>query len=392
MRNESTSVLDRSNASNTPEPEYTTIKMSGFLRAVRRRKNLVRGFALGGLVIGILAAYALRPRYDAIVRFLPPTQKETPPLSLFKTQNTGDRYLGLVNSRTVADDVIDKQHLMQYFHAKNLSGARRKLESISKIAVDKDQFVTVRVRAAEPQTAMNIANEYLAALHRLDNQISVDESVHRTKFYEEPLRQEKNNLTEAEEQLKQAQQNTGIVMPEAQVRLGVTALAQLRQEIASREVLLASLRTGGTEQNPRVIQLKSQIDNLNEQIQELERKQTGGQGVSASTSQLPALEMDVVRRTRDVKYHETVFEILSKQYEYARVDQSYTPSIEVVDRAILPDEKAWPPRKLFMLGGLVGGWLLGLGYVAIASADLPRRWREATSGDESATPGDASHI
>jgi capsule polysaccharide export protein KpsE/RkpR len=327
-----------------------------------------------------------------MVRFLPPTQKEVSPLSLLTSKsNTGDRYLGLIGSRTVADDVIQKQHLMQYFHAKNLSDARRRLDSISKIAVDKDQMVTVKVRAAEPQTAMNIANEYLDALYRLDNEISVNESMHRTKFYEAPIQQERNNLAEAEEQLKRAQQNTGIVMPEAQVRLGVTALAQLRQEIASREVQLASLRTGGTEQNPRVVQLKSQIDNLNDQIERLEKQQTGGQGISASTSQLPALELEVVRRTRDVKYHETVFEILSKQFEYARVDQSYTPSIELVDRAILPDEKSWPPRKLFILGGLVLGWLSGLGYVAIARLELRRRWRELASEDEP-SPGNVSNI
>ncbi len=135
----------------------------------------------------------------------------------------GDHYLGLVSSRTVADDVIEHQHLKEYFHARNDSDARRRLTAISTIVVDKNQFVTVTVRAKEPTTAANIANEYVSALYSLDHSLSIAESDHRRDFFETPLEQEKNKLADAEEALKRAQQKTGMVLPEAQVRLGVAS-------------------------------------------------------------------------------------------------------------------------------------------------------------------------
>jgi tyrosine-protein kinase Etk/Wzc len=391
MSNESSSVRDGFNAAGTPEPEYRTINLSGFVLAVIRRKKIVFGFALAGLVLAAVVSYMIRPRYDAEVRFLPPAEKGILPVSLFPTKNPGDHYLGLVSSRAVADDVIEHQHLLEYFHAKKLSDARRRLSSISTIAVDKDQFVTVKVRATESQTAVNIANEYLAALYRLNNAISIAEAKHRWEFYETPLEEEKDKLAAAEEDLEQAQQKTGMVLPEAQARIGLSALAELKQQIAIREVQLASLRTGGTDQNPHIIRLKSQISNLHAQVERMQQ-QTGGQGTTASASQLPALAMEVERKTREVKFHETLFGILSRQYENARVDQSYTPSIELVDRAVLPDEKSWPPRKILMICGLIGGGLLGILFVGLQRAEIPRRWKNFLVSDDSQARADALDV
>jgi tyrosine-protein kinase Etk/Wzc len=381
MRNETISVRERSIVVQAHQPEYRTVDLARYLRAIIRRKKLILIFALAGLALGGILAFIIGPRYDATVRFLPPEQKDTMsalmPMSglLGGGKGQGDHYLALVKSEAVADDVIEHQHLMQYFKVKKLSDARRQLTSISKIETDKDQMVSVRVRAKEPQTAMNIANEYLAALYRLSNELAISEAQHHWEFYEIPLEQEKNRLAQAEEELKVAQQKTGVVLPEAEARAGVTTIAEIKGQIASREEQLAGLRAGGTEQNPRVIQLKSQIAGLYEQI-DLLQKQTGGHGVNGNPDQLPALAMEVERKAREVKFHETLFGILSKQYENARVDQSYTPNIELVDRATFPDEKSFPPRKIFMLGGLLFGALVGVCYVCLKAAELSRRLTE----------------
>jgi capsule polysaccharide export protein KpsE/RkpR len=357
--------------------EYRNINLMGFAVLLSLRKKIIFAFSLAGLILAAIAAYGIKPRYDATVRFLPPTNRAISPLSLLPSRNLGDQYLGLTGSRTVADDVIEHQHLVGYFHVKKISEARRQLSVISKIDDDKDQFITVRVRTTEPQKAMDIANEYVAALYRLNQSISSTEAAHRREFFEGPLEQEKNKLAEAEEDLKRAQQNTGMVMPEAQVRLGVNAVADIKQQIALREVQLAALRAGSTEQNPRVVELKSQIANLYGQLDRMQYQT--GKGASASTAQLPELTMEVERKAREVKYHEALFGILSRQYENARVDQSYTPPIELVDSAVLPDVKSWPPRKIFMLGGLIGGALLGVLYVILQAVAPFRRWKRLLS-------------
>ena len=224
MNNESFSEEVLPNAATASEAEYRSINLLRYWLLLKRHKRVIIVFALAGFVLGTVGAYAIHPKYDATVRFLPPAPKVTSPMSLFATNNQGDHYLGLVSSRTVADDVIEHQHLREYFHARNASEARQRLTAISTIVVDKNQYVTVTVRATEPQTAMNIANEYVSALYRLDHSLAMAEADHRKDFFETPLEQEKNKLADAEEDLKRAQQKTGMVLPEAQVRLGVGAI------------------------------------------------------------------------------------------------------------------------------------------------------------------------
>jgi tyrosine-protein kinase Etk/Wzc len=382
MSNEVLSTNSRVDAGGTPvdDAEYRTIDLLRYVQALWLRRFFVFGIALAGLLLGVAASFVLQPKFDAVARLQPPSPRE-PSLMMgfFPTRNEGDLYLGLLTGRTVADDVIDHQHLRDYFHTTHPSELRRRLAQMSMIKADKDQFITVTVRATEPETAMRIANEYVDALYRLDHSIAIAAAEHRWEYFEGPLEQEKNKLAAAEEDLKRSQQTTGIVLPDAQVRVGVNALAQLKQEIASREVQLAALRMGGTEENPRVVQLKSEIGSLNGQVTRMQAETGGGAAAGASRANLPEQALEVQRKAREVKFHETLFEILSRQYENAKVDQSYTPPIEVVDRAVLPDEKSWPPRKIIVILGFVGGGLLGLVLVILRAADVPRTWRHVFS-------------
>ena len=350
--------------------EYRTVELLRFVSTVWRKRSVIAGCAVMGLILGVVASIVMKPKYDATARLQPPSPRETGLLTLLPARNQGDLYLGFLTSRTVADDVIEHQHLKEYFHTSRASEVRRQLSGISTIKTDKDQFLTVTVRAAEAETAARIANEYVDALYRLSHSIALSEAEHRWEYFEVPLEQEKNKLAAAEEELARAQQQTGLVLPEAQVRLGVSAEGQLKQEIASREVQLAALRNSSTEENPRVIQLKSEIASLHSQVERMHEETSGGNGISSGKGKLPELTLEVERKVREVKYHETLFGVLSRQYENAKVDQSYTPPIEVIDRAIVPDEKSWPPRKYIVLTGVFCGGFIGLVWVSLYAANL----------------------
>lgn len=365
MGNESTSAGNSSSAAPLPpvDADYSIVDLGKYVRLFWSRRLLLLTCAVIGALLGFGLALLIHPAFDATVRLMPPTHRETSLLaSLSPTRNEGDVYLGLLNSRTVTDDVIENQHLADYFHTSNPSELRRRLAGMAKVSVDKDQFLTVTVRAKEPETAMRVANAFPEALSRLNRDLAQSQAEHHWEYYQGPLEQEKNRLAEAEEQLKQAQQKTGMVLPEAQVQLGLTSISNLKQQITARQEQLAALAPSSTEQNPQVIQLKSQIASLSGHLQRLEA-QNGGAGVSTSSAAMPELTLEVERKAREVKYHETLFQILSRQYENARVDDPYSAPVELVDKAVLPNEKSWPPRKLFALIGLFAGGFAGLLFV-----------------------------
>ena len=119
-------------------------------------------------------------------------------------------------------------------------------------------------------------------------------------------------------------------------------------------------------QNPQLIRLQSEIADLEGQLSRLQTGSGKSGGEAIPTAKFPALALDYVRKSREVKYHEFLFEMLSRQYEAARIDEAReAPLLQVLDIASYPDAKSFPPRTLMMLGGLILGCLAGSGWALL---------------------------
>jgi uncharacterized protein involved in exopolysaccharide biosynthesis len=112
------------------------------------------------------------------------------------------------------------------------------------------------------------------------------------------------------------------------------------------------------------VELKSQIGSLEAQLHRLQ-SQTTPESNKGSNSALPAKTLEVERKAREVKFHETLFDVLAKEAESAKLTDSYTPSIELVDKGVLADEKSWPSRRGFAEVGLICGLVLSLLLVLV---------------------------
>src|ERR1700690_908440 len=99
--------------------------------------------------------------------------------------------------------------------------------------------------------------------------------------------------------------------------------------------------------------METTVAGLHQDVQKLEAG--SGDALVLPERQLPDTGLAHLRKMRDFKYHETLFELLAKQYEAARIDEAReAPLLQVVDSAVVPDRKSWPPRVLIVvLGGLL---------------------------------------
>jgi tyrosine-protein kinase Etk/Wzc len=340
-------------------------------------KRTVLGFLLSAVTLSVwIAFFALKPTYTAEAVFLPPQSSPGSPITQLTNQlgslgaggalgglkSSGDIYIGILGSRTVADALIKQFHLEAVYKAKRLSDAEAALKAHSKFTLNKNTLVTISVVDTDPRRAEILANGYLSILYEQNGRLALTESGQRRVFFEQQLQREKNALADAEVDLKRTEEQTGLIAPNGQTQVAIEAIQEIRTEITSRQVELSSLKQGATDLNPDVIRLQTEIERLQQELQHLQNdsaQRTPG-SVQTPTAEVPELALEYVRKQREVKYHEALFDMLAKQYEAARLDESRdAPLLQVIDEAVVPDKKSGPHRGLLLFAGAFLGLIAG---------------------------------
>lgn len=348
-------------------------------------------YVVVAMVIGAAIALLTQPSFTGSALILPPQQSQSSLMSLLgqlgslasltgmgsQVKSPADMYIGVLESRTIADHLIDKFHLRSLYKTKTMEDTRVALKKHSKFIATKDGLIHITVEDHSPKRASDMTNAYVDELYLMNSHLAITEAAQRRVFFDQELANERNALTTAEDALKQMEEKTGVIQLTGQAESIIRSMAQIRAEIASREVQLQAMRTFATDQNPDAMRLQEEISSLRDQLSKLENdpraKQLGAGNLQAG--RVPAVGLEYARRLRDVRFNEALYELLTKQYEAARIDEAKAaPLIQVVDRAVPPDKKSSPHRVLLTLGFGFVGFLLAC-IVSITSRTLDRMER-----------------
>ncbi len=352
------------------------------LRAGRKQVGLTALFTGGLALLYVLLA---SPYYTASASFISqsPSNSSSSTMLLSElssmgasgllggaSKGSGDLYVGILKSRGVQDRLITRFSLMDVYKVKKQSRAEKELANHTNFDVDtKTSIVVVQVTDESPQRARDLANAYLEELRSVNQRLALTESSQRRLFYEQQLAGEKNALADAEVDLKRSQERTGLIAPAGQTSLEIQSIAQMRAQIASREVQLAALRQSSTDQNPQVVSLSAEISDLRRQLASMQSGKSVGKVGDLAASEVPELGLEYIRKERDVKYHEALFGLLLKQYEAARMDEAREPQLlQMLDPATIPDTKTGPHRMLIVGLAVIVGVLIGSVWVLFQSA------------------------
>jgi uncharacterized protein involved in exopolysaccharide biosynthesis len=362
-------------------PDEEEISLLDLLVVLARNRRLILKTTIGVTLVALIATFILPNKYTASTAILPPQQNSSVGSALMAQlgaigslaslgggmglKNPGDLQVALLKSQTVEDAMVDRFHLMDLFHAKRRSEARKKLESIVKIELgSKDGIIRISVTQHDPKLAADMANGYVEEFKKYSSGLAVTEASQRRLFFEGQLAEAKDNLAKAEEDLKKTEQRTGLIQLDSQARATIGLVADLRGQIAAKEAQIAAMRTYATDENPELQIAIQQLAGLQAQA-----KKMGASTESATNSLIPKGNMqeaalEYVRRYRDVKYYETIFELIARQYEIAKVDEAKQGAIiQIVDHATVPDHRSFPSKLIFTLVGIFLGLFIGITYV-----------------------------
>jgi len=365
------------------EEEISVLEL--LLVVVRRRRLIVR-LTVGLTLIAVAVSFLLPNKYTATTAILPPQQGGSTGATLMAQlsglgsvaslaggalglKNPNDLQVALLKSQTVEDAMIDRFHLMDLYRAKRRSDARLKLEKRVEIENGaKDGLIRISVTDRDPRRAADMANGYVEEFKKFSSTLAVTEASQRRLFFEQQLSQAKDNLASAEEDLKRTEQKTGVLQLDSQDRALIESVAQLRAQIAAKEVQIRAMQSFAAGENPDLAMAEQELQGLKAEEAKMGATPSGASDaplIPKGVMQQSGLEY--VRKLRDVKYFETIFDLLARQYEAAKVDEARQGAVvQVVDPALVPDHHSSPKRTLIVLGAVVLGILLGVVWAFVA--------------------------
>ena len=198
--------------------------------------------------------------------------------------------------------------------------------------------------------------------------LAVSEASQRRLFFEHEVNQERDALTSAEDNLKDTEQRTGVLELDGQSRALIASAAQLRAQVATKQVEIRGMREFATSENPDMTRAEQELTGMESQLAAMDVNSDHVTGdLIAPRGKITQAGLDYARALREMKFHEAMFELLTRQYEVARVDEARQGStVQVVDPAIVPDRPERRYRLWIFLAGIVFSLPLALGTAWIA--------------------------
>ena len=360
------------------EPIEDEINLLDLLIVLVKRKGLIIGITLGIALITAIVSFTMTPIYKAETKILPPQQGSSSMTSQLLSQlggaasfiggtvgvkSSNDLYIAILKSRPILDNIIDKFKLMELHKAKSREDTRKALIGVLKMQDDKKSgIVSVGIEGKDPKMAADIANAFVDELREYNKRLALTEASQRRLFFEEQLKDVKEGLIKSEEGMKGFQEKTGAFKIDDQAKAAIEGIVQLRALIAEKEIQIRVMKTYATSHNPDIQKLEEELKGLREHLSILEAKGSGGNpDVILSTGRIPALGTEYIRKMREFKYKEALYEIMAKQYEMARLDEAKdAPIIQVIEKAIPPEKRIKPNRSQMVMIATVAGFFFSV--------------------------------
>ena len=318
-------------------------------------------------VISVSASFLIAPVYQASTTLLPPQQQQglaagalaslgaLTGLPTGSARTAADQYVSLMLSNNATDKLINKFNLKEGYGFPQLWRTRKELLDNTAILIGKkDGLITVSVADEDPKRAALLANEYVVELRRLTSELAVTEAQERRMFFEGQLQATRDKLAQAQTALQASGFTTEALT--AEPKAAAEAYARLRAELTTAEVRLQAARGRFTDATPELRQLQDTVVALRGQLNRIESARTPGSSPNA----------DYITKYREFKYQETLFELIARQFESARVDESREGAlIQVVDVATPPERKMKPKRSVYGIVASIVGFVLLAGFILL---------------------------
>ena len=353
-----------------PVPDEDEISLLDLATALGEEKTTLFAIPFITTLVAVVVSLLLTPMFTAKTVVMPPQQQQSGAAAALASlgglaglagaaggiKSPDEMYVAFLGSEGMQNRLIADLKLQERYEEKTLSDTRKALKEKMRISSDKKSgLLSIEADDKDPAFAAELANRHVVELRAMLGRLAVTEAQQRRIFYEQQIQQTQDKLALAEVAFRAAKEKSGMQVTTALAESGVRASAELRGQIAAREVQLQAISRFATAQNPDTQRIASELAALRSQLNKTE------QGSGESKVAASPLHQEAVKSYRDVKVQEAMLEVLIRQYELARVDEAKEgPLIQQVDVAMAPERKSKPKRAQIVLVAAFAGLFLGV--------------------------------
>jgi capsule polysaccharide export protein KpsE/RkpR len=373
-----------------------------------------------GLVFALIISFILPVRYQSTARLMPPDQQSSSGLAMLAAfagrasggsgggaslggalgggglssmagdllglKTSGALFMDMLDGPTIQDNMIRKFDLRKVYWDRYWEDARKDLSHHTDVKEDrKSGVITITVTDRDPKRAQQMTQTYIDELNRMVAQVSTSSARRERMFIEQRLKTVRRDLDSAAKQFSDFASKNGTFDVPSQTKAMLEAAATLQGQLVAAQSELDGLKQIYTDNNIRVRTLEARVNGLKKQVENVSGNRVDPNSESSqitgdfpSVRRLPVMGIRWADLYRESKIQETVYEMLTQEYEFAKIQEAKEiPTLNVLDAPMLPERKSFPPRIIItLLGGLLSFVFAGLFVIGSAS------WKQNESAEK----------
>ncbi len=358
---------------------------------IKYRKFIIRNTILIAFV-AVIISILISNKYTATALILPPNPNQDIIFGLLPTSSSGgasgfsslaklgglvsgvatpsELYAAIMRSGTIKSDIINKYDLKKVFKTKTMYHTNKKLEDMTNITISPEGIISVSVTYKNKMLAADIANAYVTLLDKFNTESAMTVGKRYRIFIERRFKDAEVSLGAAEDTMRQFQEKNHTIALDIEIKNAIETFARIKSEIILREVQKGAWSSVSQIDNPYITNIQRELNELEKQLSNIEfgkndKSNKGfGAGFSVPFNKLPAVAQEYARLFRNVKVQEAIYELLTQQFEQAKImEVKDTPTVQFLDRASPPEKKSSPRRTLIVLFSIILSVFLNLPVV-----------------------------
>ncbi len=275
----------------------------------------------------------------------------------------GATLMSILKSRTMFDSVINKFNLMEIYKTPTMVETRKALWKMVSMAPTDEGMIVVSCRAkTEPfsfgakdneakRLSHDMANFFISQLDQMNKKLRTEKAKSNREFIEKRLQENKAELVKAEEAFNRFQKEYGVIAIEEQTAAAIDFIAALKGKITLKEIEIEQLRYNVSPDHADLLNAKNELAALEKKYNALiQHRDDGKTDIFITAEDIPDAALNYARLFREIMIQEKIQEFIVPLYEQAKIQEAKdTPSLQIIDTAVIPDKKSSPKRAYIVL-------------------------------------------